>query len=61
MNWAELNCIVDGLQALIEKYRTALTQGDLSEDDRADISNDLAYAEILRDKYEAERDRISTA
>lgn len=51
MDWAEINCI-EALEALIEKYKTLLESGVQDEDDKADTSNDLAYAEVLLGKYE---------
>ena len=58
MEWMEINCIIDGLAALIEKYRIAMQDTEQSEDDRADISNDMAYAEILHGKYSDLRDKM---
>lgn len=58
MEWMEINCIIEGLEALIEKYQTALQADSLSEDDHADISNDMAYAEILHGKYADLRDKM---
>ena len=52
MEWAEINCIIEALQALIEKYKTLLESGAQNEDERSDTSNDLAYAEVLLGKYE---------
>ena len=52
MEWAEINCIIEALQALIEKYKTLLESGTQNEDERSDTSNDLAYAEVLLGKYE---------
>jgi hypothetical protein len=52
MEWSEINCIIEALQALIEKYKTFLESGAQNEDERSDTSNDLAYAEVLLDKYE---------
>ena len=58
MDWSEINCILEALDSLIEQKRTALLDSELSEDDRSDISNDLAYAEVLRGKYEDDRVRL---
>ncbi len=58
MEWMEINCIIEGLEALIEKYQAALQAVALSEDDHADISNDMAYAEILHGKYVDMRDKM---
>lgn len=59
MEWLEINCIIEGLIALIEKYRTRLELPNLSEDEHSEISNDLAYTEILLHKYENERDKMA--
>ena len=48
----EVNCILEALQALIEKYQAKLADKNLDEEDRADLSNDLSYTQILRGKYE---------
>ena len=58
MEWMEVNCIIDGLAALIEKYRLAMQDFGQPVDERADISNDLAYAEMLHDKYADLRDKM---
>lgn len=47
MEWSEINCIIEALQALIEKYKVLLESGAKNEDDKSDTSNDLAYAEVL--------------
>ncbi|HKT27488.1 hypothetical protein [Dyella sp.] len=52
MEWAEINCIIEALEVLIEKYKTLLESGTQNEDDKSDTSNDLAYAEVLLGKYE---------
>jgi hypothetical protein len=52
MEWAEINCIIAGLEALIEKYQDALRNEALPEDEHSGVSSDLAYAEILHGKYE---------
>ncbi len=59
MEWTEINCLIAALEALIEKYQAALQDQTLSEDDHADVSNDLAYAEILHGKYDALRTKIA--
>jgi hypothetical protein len=56
MDWREINCIVEALEALIEKYKQRLEGGRLDDDDRSDVSNDLAYAEILLSTYKERRD-----
>jgi len=55
MEWSEINCILSALEALIEKYEASLESGTLDEDGQSDVSNDLAYAEILKGKYEEMR------
>lgn len=60
MEWMEINCLISALEALIEKYRTSLKDGSLSEDEHSNVANDLAYAEILLGKYEALRSSVST-
>ena len=59
MDWPEVNCLIEALSALIEKQRLALEDRSLSEDDRSDLSNDLAYAETLQGRYESLRDQIA--
>jgi hypothetical protein len=59
MDWPEVNCLIEALRALIEKQRLALEDHSLSEDDRSDLSNDLAYAETLQGKYESLRDQLA--
>jgi hypothetical protein len=61
LDWPEVNCILDALQALIEKYQAALANDGLDEDAHADLSNDLSYAQILRGKYEDLRGAIRSA
>lgn len=61
MEWSEINCIVAALETLIEKHRVSLQGNNLSEDDRAELSNDLAYAEILLGKYQEMRERAADA
>lgn len=55
MEWSEINCIISALEVLIEKYETSLKGGTLDEDDQSDVSNDLAYAVVLKGKYEEMR------
>lgn len=52
LDWPEVNCILEAIQALIEKYQARLADESLDDDDRAELSNDLSYAQILRGKYE---------
>jgi hypothetical protein len=61
MDWQEVNCIIEALDVLIDQYRVKLTKSALSEDERSDLSNDLAYAQILQGKYEALRDDLARA
>jgi hypothetical protein len=61
LDWPEANCILDALQALIDRYQAALADHGLNEDERADLSNDLSYAQILRGKYEDLREAIRGA
>ncbi len=58
MEWMEINCIIAGVEALIAKYQAELKGEDLDEDDRADLSNDMGYAEILLGKYSDMRDQM---
>lgn len=59
MDWPEVNCLIEALDTLVEKYRIALATAGLSEDEHSDLSNDLTYAEILRGKYEAIRSELA--
>jgi hypothetical protein len=61
VDWPEVNCILDAIQALIEKYQAKLADENLDEDERADLSNDLSYAQVLRGKYEDLRDAVRRA
>jgi len=61
LDWPEINCLVEALTALVGQYRTRLQAVDLDEDDRADLSNDLAYAEVLQGKYLALREEMAKA
>ena len=60
MEWQEVNCILEALGVLVEKYRLHAADTTLSEDDASDVSNDLAYAEILLHRYEDLRDRLAS-
>ena len=60
MEWQEVNCILEALGVLVEKYRLQAADTTLSEDDASDVSNDLAYAEILLHRYEDLRDRLAS-
>lgn len=59
VEWSEVNCIISALEALICQYKAAINGKDLSEDDQSDVSNDLAYAEILLGKYEEMRSKAA--
>jgi hypothetical protein len=61
MDWSEVNCILEALDALVEKYQASLAVPAISEDERSDLSNDLSYAQILRGKYEGIRSGMSAA
>jgi hypothetical protein len=61
LDWPEVNCILDALQALVDKYQTALAVDGLDDDERGDLSNDLSYAQILRGKYEDLRETLRAA
>jgi hypothetical protein len=59
MEWAEINCIIEALEALIKKYDALLEIGAQNEDGKSNISNDLAYAEVLLGKYEDMREKAA--
>ena len=61
LDWPEVNCILEALQAFIDRYETALAVVGLDDDERADLSNDLSYAQILRGKYEELRELVRGA
>jgi len=58
MEWREINCIIEALEALLEKYETQLADDNLDEDDRSDISNDHGYAKILLSNYKDKSDEM---
>jgi hypothetical protein len=58
MEWKEINMVIEAFDALIAQYRQRLEDPVIDEDERADISNDLAYAKILRSDYDAKRDAL---
>ena len=60
MDWPEVNCLITALDVLVDKHRAASARIDLSEDERSDLSNDLAYAEVLRGKYDAIRAEMTS-
>ena len=55
MDWQELNCIIEALEALIEKYDSQLVSNELDEDGYSDITNDKAYTEILLSNYQQKK------
>jgi len=59
MDWPEVNCLIEALSALAEKHRLALKDDTLDEDERADLSNDLAYTQSVPGKYEELRDQMA--
>lgn len=58
MEWQEINCLIEGLELLVEKHKMALENTGLNDDGRSDISNDLAYTEILLGAYNDKRNEI---
>jgi len=58
MDWKEINMVIEAFDALIAQYRQRLENTGIDEDERADISNDLAYAKTLRSDYDAKRDAL---
>jgi len=58
MEWQEVSCLVEALRSLVAKYESEALKTSLDEDERSDISNDLAYAEILLHKYEDIRAKV---
>ena len=61
MDWQELNCIIEALEALealIEKYDSQLVSNELDEDDYSDITNDKAYTEILLSNYQQKKNEF---
>jgi len=61
LDWPEVNCILDGLQALVDRYEASHVAGALSDDECADLSNELSYAQIIRGKFEELRDSMRKA
>ena len=59
MDWPEANCLLEAIDALIERYQASLTESALSENDKSDLSNDLSYAQVLRGKYEGIRSNLA--
>ncbi len=58
MEWREINCIIEALEALLEKYEKQLADDSLDEDTKADVSNDHGYAKILLSNYYSQRDTM---
>lgn len=56
MEWREINCIIEALEALLEKYEKQLADANLDEDTRADVSSDHGYTKILLSNYYSQRD-----
>lgn len=59
MEWAEINRIIEALEALIENYNALLESDAQNEDEKSDTSKDLAYAEVLLGKYEDIREKAA--
>ena len=60
MEWQEINCIIEALILYVEKYNARLQDVDLDEDERSDVNNDLAYAQILLGSYKKKRDSMNS-
>ena len=58
MDWQELNCVIEALEVLIEKYNVQLVANEIDEDDHSDITNDKAYAEILLSNYQQKKNEF---
>lgn len=58
MEWREINCIIEALEALLEKYEKQLADETLDEDTRGDVSSDQGYAKILLSNYYDQRDAM---
>jgi hypothetical protein len=59
MEWQEINCVIEALDALIDKYEDEMQNSDLDEDELSDLSNDLAYAQTLLGSYRQKRDEMA--
>ena len=57
MEWKEINLVIEALESLIASYEKRL-KSSLSENDNADLSNDLALAKILLGRYQHDRDSL---
>ncbi|MCF6252998.1 MAG: hypothetical protein L3J75_17290 [Methylococcaceae bacterium] len=60
MDWQEINCLIEALTTLVEKYQIELENQSIDDDTRSDISNDLAYTQILLGDYKKKRDQIAS-
>ena len=58
MEWREINCVIEALEALLEKNEAQLADENLDEDTRADVSSDHGYAKILLSNYFDQRDAM---
>ncbi|CAA0098937.1 Uncharacterised protein [BD1-7 clade bacterium] len=56
MEWQEINCLIEALEALIRSYQSQLSDPNIDE---ADLDNELSYAKILLSKYKEKRDEIA--
>jgi hypothetical protein len=53
-----LGFVARALEHRIAWYEEQLQRGDLSEDDRSDLTNDMFYLLELLGSFERERDRL---
>jgi hypothetical protein len=58
MEWREVNCLIEALVLLVERYDARLREAT-DEDERADLSNDRGYTEILLGHYRRVRDELA--
>ncbi|MET0385085.1 MAG: hypothetical protein ABW321_03955 [Polyangiales bacterium] len=58
MDWREVNCLIEALALLVERYKTRRLD-TTDEDELSDLSNDLAYTEILLGHYRQKRDELA--
>jgi hypothetical protein len=58
MDWREINCLIEALEALIEKQHRLLADASLDDDSRSDLSNDLGYSELLLSSYQQKREDL---
>jgi hypothetical protein len=57
-DWREINCLIEALEVLIADYQRRLAIATLDDDQRADLSNDLAYAQVLVATYRERRESL---